>query len=56
MTLKINDEEIPVYPSPWSTEREIRDVEFEKEPDSDTEFKDLEEKGLFPGHRLNIPN
>ncbi len=47
MKLKINDVEIPVYPSPWSKEREIRDVEFEKDPDSDTEFKDLGEKGLL---------
>ena len=54
MTQKINDVEIPVYPSPWSTERKIANIDFEKNPDSDTEFKDLEEKGLI-GYRNSEP-
>jgi len=54
MTHKINDVEVPVYPSPWSTERKIRDVKFEKEPDSDTEFDDLEDKGLL-GYKNSDP-
>ena len=47
MKHKIDDEEIPVYPSPWSTERKIKDVDFEEDDD-------LKEKGLI-GYRDSKP-
>jgi len=55
MTHKINDVEVPVYPSPWSTERKIKDVKFEKDPDSDTEFDDLGEGEGLLGYRNSDP-
>ncbi|MCK4597324.1 hypothetical protein KAU04_04760, partial [bacterium] len=54
MQIKIEDEEIPVYPSPWRDEREVKDFEFESDPDSDTEFKDMKDKGLL-GYRNSDP-
>ncbi|MBM3239117.1 T9SS type A sorting domain-containing protein [Candidatus Poribacteria bacterium] len=54
LQVKLNDVEIPVYPSPWRTERKIKDFEFEKDPDSETEFKDLKDKGLL-GYRNSDP-
>ncbi len=47
MQIRMNDEVVPVYPSPWSSERTIEGFEFENDPDSDSEFKDLEDKGLL---------
>jgi len=42
-----NGVEIPVYPSPWSDERSIDGVTFEKAPNSGTPLNDLESKGLL---------
>ncbi|MCD6507989.1 Ig-like domain-containing protein, partial [Candidatus Poribacteria bacterium] len=47
MRIKIKDKEIPVYPLPWSDERSIEGFKFEKSPDSESEFKDLKDKGLL---------
>ena len=61
MQIKISDgfveKEIPIYPSPWSDEREIGDFfesedeeEEEEEEDSnisDSEFRDLKDQGLL---------
>ncbi|MBI1923309.1 T9SS type A sorting domain-containing protein [Candidatus Poribacteria bacterium] len=45
----------PVYPSPWSDERKINGVKFEKEPDNPSEsgFQDLGNKGLLGGRKSN---
>ena len=40
-------QEIPVYPSPWSQEQTIDGVDFETDPDSDTEFQNLRDRGLL---------
>jgi hypothetical protein len=47
LQLQLNDVKVPVYPSPWRTERKVKDFEFEKNPDSTTEFKDMKDKGLL---------
>ena len=54
MKIKVEDKEVPVYPSPWSYERKIEDFKFEKEPGPGTEYKDMESKGLL-GYRNSEP-
>jgi len=54
MQIQLEDENIPVYPSPWRSERKVKDFEFEKEPGSDTQFKDMGDKGLL-GYRNSDP-
>ena len=51
MQLTIEDQEIPVYPSPWSTEREIKDADFGEIEKSD---QNLGDKGLL-GYRDSDP-
>ena len=50
LQLKLNDVEIPVYPSPWSTERKIKNFDFPKTDDDEGDFKDMKNKGLL-GYR-----
>jgi hypothetical protein len=47
MQIKINDETIPVYPSPWRDERSIDDFEFEKSPTDTSTARNLGTKGLL---------
>jgi len=66
MQLKINDTEIPVYPSPWSSERTIKDIYWEDVYDDDANSptygqlihpkvtEDLGNKGLL-GYRDSDP-
>jgi len=57
LQLKLNDREIPVYPSPWSNERAVKDFDFEfaKEGDAyERDFKDMKDKGLL-GYRNSDP-
>lgn len=54
MKIKIKDEEIPVYPSPWRSEREIKNFSFQKDPNSSTKAADLEDKGLL-GYKNSDP-
>jgi len=54
LQIQIEDEEIPVYPSPWRNERKVKDFEFEKSPDSSSEFKDMKDKGLL-GYKNSDP-
>lgn len=51
MTTTINQEKVPVYPSPWSDERKIADFTFAKEPGSTTQSQDLGSKGLLGSDR-----
>ncbi|MBC8217990.1 MAG: hypothetical protein H8E73_05945, partial [Planctomycetes bacterium] len=52
MQLTIEDKEIPVYPSPWSVERRIKDADFGAIEKSSG--KDLGQKGLL-GYRDSDP-
>ncbi|MFH1897296.1 MAG: PKD domain-containing protein [Candidatus Desantisbacteria bacterium] len=54
MQIKINDTEIPVYPSPWRNERKVENFAFESNPGSNTKFKDIESKGLL-GYKNSDP-
>ena len=58
MQIRIRDREIPVYPSPWRTERWVFGHHFAGslggDPDSDTNFRDMEDKGLL-GYRNSVP-
>ncbi len=54
MQLKINDKEIPVYPSPWSVEREIKDVKFSASEEIEKSGQDLGQKGLL-GYKNSQP-
>ena len=51
VTMRVNDTEIPVYPSPWSVERDIDDVDFDSIKESG---QDLGNKGLL-GYRDSDP-
>jgi len=57
MTIKIDEKEVPVYPSPWRDEREVDDFEFKKDPDAtgDEDFKDMEDKGLLDSREHPVP-
>ena len=55
VTMKVKDTEIPVYPSPWSVERNMLNFTFNEAGDSGiAEFLDMEGKGII-GYRNSTP-
>lgn len=55
VTMKVKDTEIPVYPSPWSVERNMLNFTFNEAGDSGiAEFQDMEGKGII-GYRNSTP-
>jgi hypothetical protein len=55
MTITMDQSNVPVYPSPWSDERKIKGVTFDKNPGSDSTSKDLESKGLIGTDKDVVP-
>ncbi|RKY05206.1 hypothetical protein DRP77_01660, partial [Candidatus Poribacteria bacterium] len=53
LQIKIREEVIPVYPSPWSKEREVKDFSFGKEEGEESEY-DMQDRGLL-GYRDSVP-
>ncbi|MFC1526286.1 FlgD immunoglobulin-like domain containing protein [Candidatus Latescibacterota bacterium] len=55
MQMKIDDTEVPVYPSPWSAERSVDGFAFSDTIGVDTPFRDMRSKGLL-GTRSTMPS